>query len=490
MQEPTRTLVAGVDSSTQSTKVLVCDAETGAIVREGRAGHPDGTEIHPDVWWDAFKQATSGGLLDGVRAISVSGQQHGMVVLDDSGAVVRPALLWNDTRSADAARDLIDELGGPAAWAQAVGTVPVASLTVTKLRWLARNEPKLADRVHDVALPHDWLTKRILEEGSTARAELVTDRGDASGTGYWSPFTGEYRLDLLERAFGRAVGVPRVLEPSGTAGRTGSGLLVAAGTGDNMGAALGMGLSPGDVVVSLGTSGAVFAVHDKPTSDPSGFVAGFADATGRFLPLVCTLNAARVLTAGARMLGTDLAGLDALALKALPGSGGLVLLPYLDGERTPSLPEATGTLGGLTRDNMSPENVARAHVEGMLCGLADGLDALTAQGIVPQRVLLIGGAARSRAVRAIAPEIFGLPVTLPDPAEYVALGAAKQAAWSLVAETNGGSQPNWASSEPLILDPTNGPGRDAVRAAYKSLLKTVHGGPASVASGNQDELDR
>ena len=390
--------------------------------------------------------------------------------------MVRPALLWNDTRSADAARDLIDELGGARSWAQAVGTVPVASLTITKLRWLAVNEPELAERVHDVVLPHDWLTKRILEDGTRTRAELVTDRGDASGTGYWSPASGEYRADLLELAFGRVVGVPRVLEPSGAAGRTGSGLMVAAGTGDNMGAALGMGLSPGDMVVSLGTSGTVFTVHDKPTSDPSGFVAGFADATGRFLPLVCTLNAARVLTAGARILGTDLAGLDALALKALPGSGGLVLLPYLDGERTPSLPEATGTLGGLTRDNMSPENVARAHVEGMLCGLADGLDALTAQGIRPQRVLLIGGAARSRAVRAIAPEIFGLPVTLPDPAEYVALGAAKQAAWSLAAQTNKMSQPNWVSSEPVVLDPTGGPGHDVVRAAYRSLLDTVHGG--------------
>lgn len=475
MNEPTRTLVAGVDSSTQSTKVLVCDAHTGAIVRQGRAGHPDGTEVHPDAWWDAFKQATSGGLLDGVEAISVSGQQHGMVVLDDAGAVVRPALLWNDTRSADAARDLIEVLGGPKAWAQAVGTVPVASLTVTKLRWLAVHEPELAKRVHDVVLPHDWLTKRIIEDGSRARAELVTDRGDASGTGYWSPATGEYRADLLERAFGRAIGVPRVLQPSAAAGRTETGLLVAAGTGDNMGAALGLGLSPGDVVVSLGTSGTVFAVHDKPTSDPTGFVAGFADATGRFLPLVCTLNAARVLTAGAHMLGTDLAGLDALALKALPGSGGLVLLPYLDGERTPSLPEATGTLGGLTRENATPENVARAHVEGMLCGLADGLDALTAQGIRPTRVLLIGGAARSQAVQAIASEIFRLPVTLPDPAEYVALGAAKQAAWSLAAQSNKMSQPKWASSESITLDPTSGPGHEAVRAAYRSLLDTVHG---------------
>ena len=487
MQRTTRTLVAGVDSSTQSTKVMVCDAQTGAIVRQGRASHPDTTEVDPDVWWAAFKEATSGGLLDGVDAISVAGQQHGMVVLDDSGLVVRPALLWNDTRSADAARDLIDELGGPGAWVQAVGTVPVASLTVAKLRWLAVAEPELAGRVRDVALPHDWLTKRLLEDGSRPRAELVTDRGDASGTGYWSPATGKYRVDLLERAFGREVGVPRVLGPSDAAGRTGAGLLVAAGTGDNMGAALGIGLGPGDVVVSLGTSGTVFAVHDKPTSDPGGFVAGFADATGRFLPLVCTLNAARVLTAGARMLGTDLAGLDALALKASPGSGGVVLLPYLDGERTPSLPEATATLGGLTRANMSPENVARAHVEGMLCGLADGLDALTAQGIRPERVLLIGGAARSRAVRAIAPGIFGLPVALPNPAEFVALGAAKQAAWSLAAQTDQSPQPSWEGSAALVLEPTGGRDRAAVRAAYRSLLDTVHGGATnSISDGNRN----
>jgi len=469
------TLVAGVDSSTQSTKVLVCNSETGEVVRQGRAAHPEGTEVHPDAWWVAYQQATAGGLLDDVVAMAVSGQQHGMVTLDETGDPVRPALLWNDTRSAAAARELVDELGGSDVWAKAVGSVPVASLTVTKLRWLAEHEPSNADRVCDVVLPHDWLTKRILEEGSPRRAELVTDRGDASGTGYWSPADETYRPDLLERAFGRSVGVPRVLGMTDPAGHTSTGVLVAAGTGDNMGAALGLGLAPGDVVVSLGTSGTVFAVHENPTADPSGFVAGFADATGRFLPLVCTLNAARVLSAGAKVLGTDLAGLDQLALRAAPGAGGLVLLPYLDGERTPSLPEATGTLGGLTRDNATPENLARAVVEGMLCGLADGLDALSRQGIQARRILLIGGAAQSEAVRSIAPTIFGGPVIVPEPGEYVALGAARQAAWSICAQNVKREPPEWLANGRSIVSPLPPGGKqEHIRDNYRTLFEAVH----------------
>ena len=185
MTEPV--LVAGVDSSTQSTKVVVCDAGTGEIVREGRAAHPDGTEVDPAAWWAAYEEATSAGLLDDVRAIAVAGQQHGMVALDEDGAVVRKALLWNDTRSAGAAAELVRELGGPQAWADAVGTVPLASITVAKLRWFAEHEPDLADRTQEVVLPHDWLTAQILGSGSTAGVRLVTDRGDASGTGYWAP---------------------------------------------------------------------------------------------------------------------------------------------------------------------------------------------------------------------------------------------------------------------------------------------------------------
>ncbi|RIQ22242.1 xylulokinase [Jiangella rhizosphaerae] len=461
------TLVAGIDSSTQSCKVVLVDADSGAVVETGRADHPDGTEVDPRAWWDALQKAGDG-LLDRAAAVAVGGQQHGMVVLDDAGEVVRPALLWNDTRSAGAARDLTAELGGPAAWADAVGLVPVASFTVTKLRWLAEHEKDNAASVEQVMLPHDYLTWLL----AGRPAEPVTDRGDASGTGYWSAATNEYRPDLLELGFGRSIGVPRVAAPAEVTGSTASGAAIAPGTGDNMGAALGLTLEPGDVVVSLGTSGTAFAVSESPVADATGTVAGFADATGRHLPLVATLNAARVLTAAATLLGTDLAGLDRLALEAESGAGGLVLLPYLDGERTPDLPDATGSLVNLTRAAMTPQNLARAAVEGMLCGLADGVDALAAQGVVVRRVLLIGGAAKSAAVRAVAPEVFGTPVVVPSPGEYVALGAARQAAWSL---SGAATPPAW----PLALETTVEPGGDGgsarVREAYAEARTRLHG---------------
>jgi xylulokinase len=466
-----RTLVAGVDSSTQSTKVVVCDAETGEVLRTGRSPHPDGTEVHPDRWWDAYRAATAGGLLDGVSAIAVGGQQHGLCALDEGGEVVREALLWNDTRSAGAAAELVGELGGPRAWVEAVGLVPVASFTVTKLRWLAEHEPRNAARVHDVVLPHDWLTGQVLKQGNGFR-EWTTDRGDASGTGYWSAVTESYRPDLIERAFGRVVGTPRVAGPSEVVGETDTGMVVAAGTGDNMAAALGLGLAPGDVVVSLGTSGAVFAEHDRPVLDVGGDVASFASASGAHLPLMCTLNAARVLASAAQVLDTDHTGLDALALAAAPGAGGLTLLPYLDGERTPNLPDATGTLSGLTRANATPENFARAAVEGMLCNLVSGVGSLTRLGIQARRVLLIGGASASSAVRAVAPMLFGVPVVVPSPGEYVAVGAARQAAWALL---GGEAPPAWQVRTESEIEPPLGPDGSQITSRYAALLRTVHG---------------
>ena len=459
--------VAGIDSSTQSCKIVVCDADTGEVLAARSSPHPDGTECPPHAWWSALQDAGDG-LLEDVDAVGVAGQQHGMVTLDEHDDEVRPALLWNDTRSAAAAAQLVERLGGAQAWAEAVGSVPLASMTVSKLAWLAEHEPANADRVARVMLPHDYLTWQLCGRPATA----VTDRGDASGTAYWSPVTGDYRTDLLELAFGRTPELPRVLGPAEPAGQTPAGAVVSAGTGDNMGAALGLGIEPGDVVVSLGTSGTVFAVHDKPTTDASGFVAGFADATGRYLPLVCTLNAARVLTATAAMLGADIERFNQLAQTAAPGAGGLVLLPYLDGERTPNLPDAAGSLHNLRRDAMTPENLARAAVEGMLCGLADGLDALRTHDVAVRRVLLIGGAARSPAVQAVAPTVFGVPVSVPPPAEYVALGAARQAAWALAGRAE---PPVWSAGEVTVRDDVDASAGHRIRSAYAEAREALHG---------------
>jgi xylulokinase len=465
-------LVAGVDSSTQSCKVVVRDVDSGALVRAGRAAHPQGSEVDPQAWYDALVAAVrdAGGLRD-IAALAVAGQQHGMVLLSEDGSAVRDALLWNDTRSAPQAADLVADLGA-GAWAEAVGSVPVASFTVTNLRWVADNEPGHAARTAAVCLPHDWLTWRLRGGGpGRGQVALTTDRGDASGTGYWSPATGDYRPDLLELAFGSAPALPEVLGPAASPGGlqadgqlaelTADGTLLAAGTGDNIAAALGLGLEPGDVVVSIGTSGTATAVADHPSADPTGAVAGFADATGRYLPLVCTLNAARVLDAGARLLGVDHAGFDALALAADPGAQGLVLVPYLEGERTPNRPDATGYLAGMTAANTTPANLARAMTEGMLCGLADAVDALAGSGVRVDRVLLIGGGAQSAAVRAIAPAVLGRPVLVPAPGEYVAAGAARQAAWALL-----GQPPSWPGS---VGERFEAPSSPEVRAAYSAV---------------------
>jgi xylulokinase len=452
-------LVAGIDSSTQSCKVVVRDAETGALVREGRASHPSGTEVDPAAWWAALGQAIeAAGGLDDVAGVSVAAQQHGMVCLDADGEVVRPALLWNDTRSAAAAAALTEELGGPEKWAQAVGSVPVAALTVTKLRWLAEHEPENAARVAAVCLPHDWLTWKLA--GSPGLDSLVTDRSDVSGTGYWSPSTEEYRLDLLDLALGHRPVLPRVIGPADHAGTTAAGAVLGAGAGDNAGAALGVQVGPGDVIVSIGTSGTAFARSPHPSADVSGLVSGFADAEGTFLPLVCTLNASRVLDATARVLGVDLAELSRLAL-SVPSAEGLVLVPYLEGERTPNKPDSTGALHGLRLDTATPAHFARAAVEGMLCSLADAIDALTAVGTPMSRVLLIGGGAQSPAVREIAPAVFGCPVLVPAPGEYVADGAARQAAWAVSGDT---APPHWG--EALSTTGYEATPTPAVRTAY------------------------
>ena len=489
------TLVAGIDSSTQSCKVVVQDSGTGALVRTGKASHPDGTEIHPSHWWDALSKALAdgGGLAD-VAALAVAGQQHGMVLLDAAGTVLREALLWNDTRSAGSAEDLVAELGA-AALAARTGSVPVASFTITKVRWVRDNEPDIAGRVAAVALPHDWLTWRLRGYGPAEESplgpdlqELVTDRSDASGTGYWSPAGNRYDLALFEHALGRpareaapgqapapnTVILPRVAGPAETVGTVHpslaggtAGILLGAGAGDNAGAALGLGAVTGDVVVSLGTSGTVYAVTETPATDATGTVAGFADASGSFLPIAVTLNAARVLGTTAALLGVSLDEFASLALAAEPGSAGVVLLPYFEGERTPNLPEAKASFHGLSMASTTRENLARAAVEGMLCSLAAGLAAILDQGITARRLLLIGGAAQNPAVQAIAAQVFDLPVQVPAPGEYVARGAAVQAAWLL-----GGTRPDWPQPGLPAPAPDH---RPVIKEQYDAVAGAIYG---------------
>lgn len=492
------TLVAGVDSSTQSCKVLIVDAYTGEIVRQGRASHPDGTEVHPNAWWRAFCEAVeqAGGLSD-VEAISIGGQQHGLVALNSQGQVVRDALLWNDTRSAAAAAELISEIGAKEYVAR-TGLLPVASFTAAKLRWLRDAEPDLVPNIAAVCLPHDWLTWKLRGYGSVEESplgpqleQLVTDRSEVSGTAYWSVFSERYDFELFHQAFGRpaveanfnrgsettsgepdAVILPRVMKPDESTlvdaipqGLLGikSGLIVAPGCGDNAGAMLGLGAGPGDFVISIGTSGTVFTVSAEAVSDVTGTVAGFADASGKYLPLVATLNAARILDAVAKLLRLDHVSLSDLALSAKPGSEGIVMFPFFEGERTPNLPDATARVVGLTLSNATADNLARAAVEGMICGLADGLDVVRHLGINPRRILLIGGGAQSKAVPHIASEIFGLKVVVPVSTEYVARGAARQAAWSFLGEI-----PNWklAVASEIQRDP-----QPQVRSAYRSAFE-------------------
>ncbi len=483
-------LVLGVDSSTQSTKVEVRDADTGALVATGRSPHPPTTppvsEHDPAVWWSALLDAIRQTGQTDIAAISVAGQQHGMVVTDPAGTVLRPAKLWNDTESAPQAEALVRKVGA-AKWARTVGVVPVAAITITKLAWLAQNEPATFARVGRVMLPHDWLTFRL-----TGR--VVTDRGDASGTGYWSPTQERWRPDVLRQVDASVSEatwldrLPTVLGPSeradwlaapvhelvGLRGRP----IVGAGTGDNMAAALGIGLRPGQTAVSIGTSGTVYTVSERPVADPSGAVAGFADASGRHLPLVCTNNAGKVTAMLARLLGIEHSELDRLALDAASGAGGLVLLPYLDGERTPNRPDATGVLSGL-RSDATREDLARAAYEGVVCSLLDGLDALTSAGVLlgDGPLQLIGGGGRSPAYRQILADLSGREVISPKGDEHVARGACVQAAAALAEVPPDDIIDAWALGSGAVTAP-----RSVDIAAVRDAYAAVRDGQRIVSS--------
>ena len=444
------TLVAGIDSSTQTCKVTVRDLATGATVREGKASHPPETIVDPEVWWTALLTAVRrAGGLDDVAAVSVSGQQHTPIFLDAAGNAVADSPLWNDTGSHAQMVDLNNELGRDE-WIRRTGLPLTLSDTVTKIRWLRDVNPDAAARTEAVAVVHDWLTWRLMGYGPGTGGidRLTTDRSEASGTAYWSGETGEYTLDLFEHAFGKSAVLPTVLGPLETAGLTGSGIPgipagipIGVGSGDNAAAAIALGLAEGDAVLSLGTSGVVYTRTAKPVHDYAGYVCSYADATGDHLPLVATLNAARNFDLGAALLGCTYDELSDLALQASAGAEGLTLLPYFEGERTPDLPHERGSLHNASRVNFTRPNFARAVIEGTLASQTAMLDALQECGVNPSRLLLIGGAAQSPAVQQILTQMVDIPVVVPAFDEYVTKGAAMQAAVTLTGEF-----PTWAVS--------------------------------------------
>ncbi|MER8008220.1 xylulokinase [Streptomyces sp. NPDC094149] len=443
-------LVVGVDTSTQSTKALVVDAATGQVVASGQAPHTvssgAGRESDPRQWWDALCEALRqcGDAAHEAAAVSIGGQQHGLVTLDERGEPVRPALLWNDVRSAPQARRLIEELGGPKAWAERTGSVPGPSFTVTKWAWLAENEPEAVRATRAVRLPHDYLTERLTGQGTT-------DRGDASGTGWWASGTEAYDEETLAHVGLDPAMLPRVVRPGEVAGTVrdshdlpfSKGTLVAPGTGDNAAAALGLGLRPGAPVLSLGTSGTVYAVSKRRPADPTGTVAGFADAHGDWLPLACTLNCTLAVDRVATLLGLEREAVEPT---------GVTLLPYLDGERTPNLPGASGLLHGLRHDTTAGQLLQAAY-DGAVHSLLGALDlVLDADADRSVPLLLIGGGARGRAWQETVRRLSGRAVQVPEAKELVALGAAAQAAGLLTGEDPASVARRWNTAAGPVLD--------------------------------------
>lgn len=458
-------VVAGVDSSTQSCTVELRDVATGALVSSGRAPHPATTppvsEQDPQAWWQALvaaMHAATEGVDVRVVGIGVGAQCHGLVAMDAAGAVIRPAKLWNDTTSAEHAQALVDARGAEW-WAREVGVVPSAALTISKLAWFRDHEPEAFARMRSLGVPHDWLTLQL-----TGR--LVTDRSDASGTGFFAADTMTWRTDILDSEVGERDWLsmlPHVLGPDEAAGQITAraaaelgidpSAIVSAGGGDQHLAAQGIGLRPGDIAYSLGTSGVVFATTADPVKDTSGAVDGVANVTGGYLPLVCTLNATKVTDAMARLMNVDHEELGRLALAAPIAQDRPVLAAYLDGERSPRLPWANGMLTGLTTAT-SREQLALAAFEGVALGLLRGERFLGAQGLeVTGRTILVGGGARAEAYRQIIADLTGRSVVTVDAPEGTARGAAVQAAAVVRSETVSAITDSWAPDVTSLTAP-------------------------------------
>ena len=459
-------MVLGVDCAVSATTVELRDADDGKVFASGRAPHPPparATEQDPAVWWQGLVDARheAGGAL-GVAAVSVAAPSQGVVLLDADHKPLGPAILADDPRGADEIAALMQALGDRADWTVAVGSVPDASYPIAKLARLRVAEPRRFGSVAKVLAPHDWLTYRLSRR-------FVTDRGDASGSGYWSPRENAWRIDLLalvDDAKDWSACLPRVAGPMEAAGDR-EGVVIAAGTGATMSAALGVGLEPRDLVIVLDDRITISTVRERPTEDPTGVITGFADATGRFLPQVQLRNGMTVIDAVARFLGADRNRFDKLALSARPGSAGVTLLPTFEPERIAHRDNVGGTLTGLRAD-VGPEHLARAAVEGVVCSVLDGLDALRAADVpVGGRITLVGAGARSHAFQRILADVSQRPVAVPQ-GDRIATGACVQAAAALHGQPPEQIAAAWALAPTRQLDPSDRGDSDAVRDQYRA----------------------
>ncbi|HWK46969.1 MAG TPA: FGGY family carbohydrate kinase [Stellaceae bacterium] len=471
-----RDLVAGIDSSTQSCTVVLRRLSDGAVMAEARTPHPPVmppvSEQDPEAWWQALLAAFArlSAFLPRIAALSVGGQGHGLVLLDADDRPLRKAKLWNDTEPAPDALTLCDRLAA-GAWATRTGSVPGPALTVSKLAWTERCHPGLVAQARHVLLPADYIVYRLCRRA-------VTERGGGSGTGYLNPFENRWEPDLADLAvpgIDWASRLPTIIASDARAGTVQPapgledlvGAVVGAGSGDNMTAALGLAIRPGDTVISVGTSGTIYGVTTIPVCDETGAINGYADASGNFLPMVTTLNAAKVTDTFRALMGIDVEAFDRLALAADAGAHGLVLVPYLDGERTPNRPDASGTLVGL-RTGSTRADLARATVESVLCGLLEGGDLLAAAAVpMDGRLILTGGASRSLAYRQVLADLTGRPVWCCPMVETAAGGAAVQAAAAMTGRPVGDLATAWAPTLDLVAEPRQGEAGPSVRAAYR-----------------------
>ena len=439
-------ITIGIDSGTQSTKSVALDLDSGEIVAQSQkayemlGGLPAGhLEQNPADWIEAVDSTIAdcvqqlGDRKNEICGIGVSGQQHGLVVLDSNNEVIRPAKLWCDTSTTDQCDQFTEAFGGLAGLIELAGNAMLPGYTIPKLLWLKQHEPENFARVSSVLLPHDYINFHLT---GIKRMEY----GDASGMGVLNVRTKEWSTELIDFVDSKVHEMlpelgssndphgplrPDLAERWGLSGE----VLVSAGGGDNMMGAIGTGnIKPGVITASFGTSGTLYACAAEPIIDPNGEVAAFCDSTDQWLPLACTMNVTVVTEQIRKLFGWDLPELERQVSSCEPGADGISFLPYLNGERTPNLPGGSGVLHGLNMNNLNPAHLARSAMEGATLGLAYGLQRFSDLGVSPTEIRLTGGGTRSGVWRQIAADVFGVPVVGLATAEGAGLGGAIQAA--------------------------------------------------------------